>query len=261
MLWITHLLLVAACLFAPVIMAKEYRRTASKELLTVLIAFVGLILCGLLALAMYWIWGIPYYGAIFEFGLLIFIVSLLLYLTITMANNMRFKAEAQVYKQLSVEDRLTGLANRRSFDEALSTLADTADTYRNAALIFMDMNRLKYINDNFGHTAGDEMITRAARCIEDAFAKQGSCYRIGGDEFAVIMLNPVGCEADWNRWLDHAIRRHNQNQQHPLSIARGISLLRDQNNQPKSVSDWKFEADQAMYRYKKQEKQWPFPDA
>ena len=258
MLWITHLLLVITCITVPFLMLREYQLTRDRELKTILSAFVCLIFSGLLALLMYWVWDISYYGYIFECGLLLFIAYLLSFLTITMANSMHFKDEAAIYKQLSTEDRLTGLANRRSYEDFLSHLGDTAESYENAALIFLDMNRLKHVNDHYGHTAGDELIVRAARCIESAFAKQGSCYRIGGDEFAVIMLNPVGCQADWNRWLDDSIQKHNQTGQHALSIARGISLLRDENNQLKTISDWKFEADQAMYRYKKQQKQWPF---
>ena len=84
-------------------------------------------------------------------------------------------------------DQLTGLYNRRSYDHRLDMLRCEKKT---AGIVMLDVNQLKKINDTLGHKAGDELICGASTCIRQVFSKYGTCYRIGGDEFAVI-LNPL----------------------------------------------------------------------
>ena len=57
----------------------------------------------------------------------------------------------------------------------------------NFIYVFADVNGLKYINDNLGHAAGDELIKGAASCLDNAFSKYGTVYRMGGDEFSAIL--------------------------------------------------------------------------
>ena len=254
MLLVTHLLLAGGTGLMSVLMLREYRACRNREILAVLRAFVMLGASGLLALLLYWALEIPYYGSIFECGILVFIICLLGSLITTMAANLRLKAEVLVYKRLSREDRLTGLENRRAFDAFLARLETEGVRYRDVALVFLDLDGLKHTNDHFGHGAGDELIIGAARCIELAFGSQGRCYRIGGDEFAVILPDPDGEERIWNERLDQAIRDYNQGSRYPLSIARGVSYLRDGDRGVKRMSDWKYEAEQAMYRHKKQQR-------
>ena len=254
MLFVTHLLLAGGTGLMSVLMLREDRACRNREILAVLRAFVMLGASGLLALLLYWALEIPYYGSIFECGILVFIICLLGSLITTMAANLRLKAEVLVYKRLSREDRLTGLENRRAFDAFLARLETEGVRYRDVALVFLDLDGLKHTNDHFGHGAGDELIIGAARCIERAFGSQGRCYRIGGDEFAVILPDPDGEERIWNERLDQAIRDYNQGSRYPLSIARGVSYLRDGDRGVKRMSDWKYEADQAMYRHKKQQR-------
>ena len=210
---------------------------------------------GLLAILLYWLLKVPYYGAIFEFGILIHIICLLCTQINTTVNSLRFKAEAAVYQRLSQEDCLTGLANRRSFDEYLAGLETAPDVKGNMALVFMDLNGLKYVNDQFGHSVGDELIIAAARCIENAFSEMGTCYRIGGDEFAAILPDPADTPEDWQNRLEQSVRLYNQTARHRLSIACGASLLLDELGRSKRLSDWKYEADQAMYGCKQRQMQ------
>ena len=81
-------------------------------------------------------------------------------------------------------DQLTGLYNRRSYEHRLDVLRCEKKT---AGIIMLDVNQLKKINDTLGHKAGDELICGASACIRQVFSKYGTCYRIGGDEFAVIL--------------------------------------------------------------------------
>lgn len=253
MLPVTHLMLAGGTVLVTVLMFREYRETRQSEILAALVAVAFLAAGGLLAIVLYWLLKVSFYSVIFEFGILIYIICLLCVLVNTTVANLRYKTEAVVYQRLSLEDGLTGLGNRRGFDEALTNLESAPERYGNVALVFMDMNGLKYVNDQFGHNVGDELLIAAARCIESAFAEMGTCFRVGGDEFAAILPDPTGTAGDWQNRLDEAVRQYNQNTRHRLSIALGASLLRDELGRCKRLSDWKYEADQAMYACKQRQ--------
>lgn len=94
---------------------------------------------------------------------------------------------------LSKWDVLTGLMNRRSFESDLADLRSSNN--RNFMLCALDVNGLKKVNDTLGHNAGDELLQGTSECIQSVFGSHGSCYRVGGDEFWVI-LHQTAAEAD-----------------------------------------------------------------
>lgn len=252
LLIVTHLLIAATIFLMSTLMVWEYRATENRELRAVLLAFAMLAASALLSILLYWMLDFSHYSIVFQLGILVFISCLMGSLASSMAANLRYKTEASVYKRLSREDRLTGLENRRAYDELLTQLEEDPDRYQNVALLFLDLNHLKETNDRYGHSAGDELIVTAARCVRSAFGGQGSCFRIGGDEFAVIMPDPTDTPEDWSKRLELFLRTYNQMGNYPLSLAWGYSLLRDSEGKQKRFSDWKYEADQAMYRNKQQ---------
>ncbi len=85
-------------------------------------------------------------------------------------------------------DSLTGLKNRRAFDETLDIeLERAARTGESVGLIIGDLDLFKAINDEFGHPAGDEVLRRTAKAVEAAIRRVDVAFRIGGEEFAVIV--------------------------------------------------------------------------
>ncbi|MBP3701965.1 MAG: GGDEF domain-containing protein [Lachnospiraceae bacterium] len=247
MLFVTHLLLGAGVSVIAALLVREYRKNRGAELKIIWYAFVMLAGSGVLAMLLYWMFDIPYYELLFECGILIFVTTLLCGLVITMTEHIRYKTEMLVYQRLAKEDSLTGIGNRLAFEEKIAEIQNLADTYENVALIFLDVNGLKDINDRYGHNAGDELIVAAARCINKAFSPWGSCYRIGGDEFCAILLEPDTLPQVWFEALDREIVNYNNSGKRKLSIARGMSYLRDETGCLKRFSDWKYEADQNMY--------------
>lgn len=250
MLFVTHVLLIGSVCTAAWILVKEYRDKQVREIKIILDAFVMLSGGGLTAIFLYWLLEIPYYEVIFECGILVFVMLLLSGIVMSMTDNIRFKTEMLVYQRLAKEDRLTGMKNRRAFEEYLAELQGKADTYENVALIFMDLNQLKIVNDCHGHNAGDELLIASAKCIQNTFGAEGQCYRIGGDEFCAIVENPMKTEAEWFENLDNEIRMYNKNSRYRMSIARGLSYLKDENGVVKTMSNWKYEADLKMYENK-----------
>lgn len=102
----------------------------------------------------------------------------------------RKKIEEKLHK-LSYEDELTGIANRRQFMEHLDILITDYDDHKGLfALLFVDLDRFKQINDTYGHEYGDELLIQAAQRMGCCLRDTDFIARIGGDEF-VITLNLI----------------------------------------------------------------------
>lgn len=102
-------------------------------------------------------------------------------------------------------DALTGLVNRREFERRLREAMDAAQTGDAAhALCYLDLDRFKVVNDTCGHTAGDNMLREVASIIKDAVRDSDTAGRIGGDEFALLL---VGCPLEKARQIaDDVVR-------------------------------------------------------
>ena len=102
-------------------------------------------------------------------------------------------------------DALTGLVNRREFERRLRESMDAAQTGDVAhALCYLDLDRFKVVNDTCGHTAGDNMLREVATIIKDAVRDSDTAGRIGGDEFALLL---VGCPLEKARQIaDDVVR-------------------------------------------------------
>jgi diguanylate cyclase (GGDEF)-like protein len=95
--------------------------------------------------------------------------------------------------RLAVTDELTGLANRRRFLEVLRLEMHRARRYeRQLTLLMVDLDRLKQINDEYGHAAGDVMLRGVAQCLKSNVRDTDLPARLGGDEFAVLLPETSG---------------------------------------------------------------------
>ena len=95
--------------------------------------------------------------------------------------------------RLAVTDELTGLANRRRFLEVLRSEMHRARRYgRPLTLLMVDLDRLKQINDENGHAAGDAMLRSVAQCMRSSVRDTDMPARLGGDEFAVLLPETGG---------------------------------------------------------------------
>ena len=105
-------------------------------------------------------------------------------------------------------DALTGLVDRREFERRLQEALDSAQTGdATHALCFLDLDRFKLVNDTCGHTAGDNMLREVATILKDAVRDSDTAGRIGGDEFALLL---VGCPLDKARQIaDNVVRAVN----------------------------------------------------
>lgn len=153
-------------------------------------------------------------------------------------NSLDRKKQQAYLEKLSYRDMLTGLYNRNRYIERLEAYKQVQDQQIGA--IYIDLNGLKKVNDEQGHRAGDELIVRAAGTIAGIFAEDA--YRVGGDEFVVILLD-VSRE-DFARKTEQ-LRRQMQENGVDASIG-GVWQASTEN-----LEDLLRLADENMYREKK----------
>ena len=100
-----------------------------------------------------------------------------------------FRAHLDTCEEAAYTDHLTGTANRRRFDQQLELEIERAARYRHPlCLVLLDIDDFKKINDEFGHKAGDDVINHLARILHDGVRSPDLAARIGGDEFAVLLV-------------------------------------------------------------------------
>jgi diguanylate cyclase (GGDEF)-like protein len=152
---------------------------------------------------------------------------------------------------LAHQASLIDLPNRRGFLRELERLIARVNRYGdNAAMLFVDVDGLKAINDSFGHRAGDEALIQVADLLASGVRKSDVCARIGGDEFGILLEN-----ADEKTAYETASRLINmiadcellhEGDELPLSVAIGVGLI-DPNDTAETVMA---RADEEMYRRK-----------
>jgi diguanylate cyclase (GGDEF)-like protein len=95
-------------------------------------------------------------------------------------------------KFLALHDALTGLPNRRLFQDRLSCALDRASrTNTQTALLLIDLNRFKQVNDTMGHHVGDQLLVRVGAILSGRVRRSDTVARTGGDEFSVILEEPT----------------------------------------------------------------------
>jgi diguanylate cyclase (GGDEF)-like protein len=187
--------------------------------------------------------GLPFALAVLGISLAGLLGSLIL----TWTRNERMQ---ELERQAS-QDALTGLANRRRFEEDLATaMARSRRDGSTGALLMLDLDRFKQVNDSHGHPAGDRLIKEVAEALRKRTRAGDSLARLGGDEFAVILPR---CSREEARIAAEAIAaeirdHHPRDGVDPVTVSIGVAVFGD--DPRTSVATVVSEADAAMYAAK-----------
>jgi len=140
-------------------------------------------------------------------------------------------------------DEMTGLYNK---NRLLTLLDEKVYDSQNIAVIYWDVNRLKYVNDNFGHIAGDRLIIKVAEAIRSSARKEDAAFRYGGDEFVMIINDGTVeiVQEILKRW-ESAIGKAAEGCNFPVSASVGYAI-----GERKYLEDVIAEADKNMYMCK-----------
>ena len=161
--------------------------------------------------------------------------------------NLMYEANREQKEQLAYDathDRLTGVHNRNGYDFLCKNI-----DWNSSALVLFDLDKFKPVNDTYGHTMGDRVLRRTAETIKKTFRSQDYVCRIGGDEFAVIMVHTDPGSADLIRKKVNDINSILMTEEDdipPVHISCGVTygqLIKDYDKLFK-------EADAALYRVK-----------
>ncbi|MGZ8982480.1 MAG: GGDEF domain-containing protein [Methylotenera sp.] len=170
------------------------------------------------------------------FSLVIFLVS-------------KHKYHLDFEKSLARTDALTGISNRLTFTEQLNTLFNLAQRGKEPfTLAYIDVDNFKYINDNYGHDEGDNILRLLATAIVTTLRRTDIVARLGGDEFAVLLPNTDSTGAQ--RLIEKAmvsIREDFHSKPSPVTISIGAVTFK---TLPESAGEALKIADQLMYEVK-----------
>ncbi len=153
------------------------------------------------------------------------------------------------YKKKALTDELTGLGNRAAYEAELEDIVMECDKDKippsNLTILAMDVNGLKYVNDTFGHSAGDGYIIGAASCLKQTVGNYGHIYRTGGDEFMAIVRQTVFPADDVIMFLRKNLSDWTDNFGNHLSMAVGFAKANE--HQTLAIDELVHLADTNMY--------------
>ena len=161
-------------------------------------------------------------------------------------------ALAQAHEHAARTDELTGLANRQLFRDRLNhVVRRSRRSGEAAALMFLDLDGFKRINDTLGHDAGDELLRQVAQWLEGCVREEDSVARLGGDEFVVLLSRISGSEAA-GKVAENILRRLCQRirlNDHEVGVTVSIGITMIPHDSEDAGALMKY-ADLAMYRAK-----------
>ncbi len=246
-LFMTHALMILT--LASILWILLVRRNSEfrKEVWIMLIGFGLMGCCCALGFYDYYLLDRNWYVLWLSTGMLLFVTSLLAVAVCYVYREMIKSSRLQYYQKLANTDMMTTLQSRTAFEHRMG---HSSMLEGSCACLMMDVNNLKEANDTMGHIAGDELISDAAECVLDIFEPLGDCYRMGGDEFVVLLehISEADVLASLSS-LELVINRKNLTRPFPLSLAIGYAT-----GYCAPIELMLNEADQNMYQKKRQMK-------
>ena len=256
MLFTTHIVLVIDIVVVIYLVIRGYHQaTIDRKIYRFLLVAFGLTaLTGTVDMIRYHFWGHRNtVGSTFRIGLFSFIIMTGGYELAKVIELSRKGQQTEIMEQLAYHDGLTGLYNRQAFLREEKVLAEKKEG--EYTIIQFDVNNLKQMNDQYGHSEGDRFIIGAAAVLRETFGEE-NCFRTGGDEFIAIVSGDSECDAFRRAKdiLEEKIRDFNIREQLPIpmGIAYGYSTYNAETMDPETVEKL---ADQRMYEMKKKMKE------
>ena len=156
----------------------------------------------------------------------------------------------------SLSDGMTGLNNRRGFMILATGLLKFARRAGySLCLLYIDLDSLKYINDTFGHIAGDTALTHFARILTETFRDSDVIGRLGGDEFVILITDATESDiTGMQTLLQSNVDAYNLQAEPGHALSFSLGVIRVDSNSSISMEEFLSQADEAMYLHKQRRK-------
>jgi diguanylate cyclase (GGDEF)-like protein len=191
-----------------------------------------------------------YRGAIIQISLVEGVMAVML-IALSMTGTVRYRREQHI-ERLAGSDPLTGLYNRRALEAEAPRLFGQATPARPGALLLIDLDNFKLVNDLHGHAAGDGLLIALSDLLRTTLPRQALAARLGGDEFVVLLGEAA--DADVVRLADTLRQRFNQlaaqrlRTPEPVTLSIGAVLF---DQPPESLAALLERGDGALYAAKR----------
>jgi diguanylate cyclase (GGDEF)-like protein/PAS domain S-box-containing protein len=158
----------------------------------------------------------------------------------------------ETLRNTSLKDDLTGLFNRRGLLKQAAPFFDFARRQKESLLLlFIDLDGMKKINDEFGHNEGDAALVKTAEILNRSFRSSDIIARLGGDEFTVLVTDRNADKKDAIKRVNDNLKAYNQSETRGIKLAFSIGVAQLEPERMTCFEELLEQADQAMYEQKR----------
>ena len=214
---------------------KKSAKIVRKKLICSFCGIAAIFAAGLVSIFLYHADLLPPANSalVYAWCLLILLLCMTMDAILTFFRIWKERQYIEFYRQLATFDSKTNIKNRNAYELRLRKLVGEHPS--ELCFIIFDVDNMKQINDTYGHHAGDEVLTFIAECIQKIFADHVDCYRIGGDEFCVIITDNTEISERLYEF-DKLIKQNNKNKL-PVSVSYGWSRKKFSEDSPITSDD------------------------
>ncbi len=221
LLILTHLYIAFTLITAIICAFRQWKN--DRVVIILALSLIFLFVFALIGLILFYISKTDGYDAVFfGAGLALFILMLFALILNRQMGYYEQRRAAQIYKELAYTDFLTKIPNRTAFESYQEELK-ASKTQHHVTFYVLDLNDLKKINDRQGHQEGDKAIRATAVCVEKAFRSKGKYFRVGGDEFCVIVLDRKEEAHLYRNEFIEQVEHYNKTAENPIRVAVGYA--------------------------------------
>lgn len=251
-LWLTHVALILTILATLIVCVKDFKHNSTGRIVLVLL-LVFILFCVGALITFYLHPGVHEDEPWVACGVLIFSVGLMFVLEAKELSGAKEALKSTLYRKMAYSDALTELGNRMALEQDMDDIMDNLPEGKRVVFVMCDLNRLKQTNDTYGHEAGDIMIRDAAMCIKRAVPVEAHCYRLGGDEFGILLSG-----SEITAWylidkVEESMAEYNKLHEIQLSMAMGSATAEFHKDQDSFFKELYKKADDQMYEIKRQQ--------
>ncbi|MDO4308058.1 MAG: EAL domain-containing protein [Eubacteriales bacterium] len=250
---VTHLLMAVNVLYVILLVRNEAQKNSNKDAGRFRFPLYIVMIFAAAELVMYYIRGFRETSVFLPLGTICFIVMLIWIQVIRYYGKVIEEEKLSYFKKLANIDMLTEALNRNAYENTVKYLEEKEIELQTTGVILVDVNEMKYINDNFGHEKGDEALKYCYQCICRCFGAEDRCFRIGGDEFAYVFHKNE--KPDIEREIaafEKLVDETGKNLPYPFSVAVGYACYNPDTDM--DFQDIVRRSDTMMYRKKRRKK-------